>query len=147
MPYMARDFSAVEVKKLKEENPRELRVLFAHYLKDEAAVRAAAIPVEKIGGPVLMITGTDDRMWPAGDMAVAAMKRLAEKRQPHRNQHLCYEGCGHGIVLPLSRPSIGVSTHPVSKDEYDSGGSLEASSYAAWDSWPKVVKFLGDSLN
>jgi acetyl esterase/lipase len=146
VPYMARDFAAVEVKKLKEENPRELRVLFAHYLKEVAAVRAAAISVEKISGPVLMITGTDDRVWPAGDMAVDAMKRLAVKGHPYRNQHLSYEGCGHSIGLPLSRPNFGVFSHQVSKEEYDSGGSLEANSYAAWDSWPKIVKFLGDNL-
>lgn len=146
VPFLARDFSGKDVKKLKEENPRNVGSLFAHFLKDEAAVRAAAIPVEKIAGPVLMITGTDDRMWPAGGMAAEAMKRLKANKHPYDSQHLSYEGCGHVIGLPLSRPSVGVSTHPISKEEYDNGGSLEANSYAAWDSWPKVVKFLQDSL-
>ncbi len=149
VPNMARDihgFSDPEINKLKEKHPRELRVLFAHYLKDEAAVRTAAIPVEKIGGPVLMISGTDDRMWPTGAMCEAVLKRLKAKNHRFRSEHLSYEGCGHAIGLPLGRPNVGIFTHPVSKEEYDAGGSLEANSYAAWDSWPKVVKFLQDSL-
>ena len=32
------------------------------------ALAAAAIPVEKIGGPVLLVSGTDDQIWPAAPL-------------------------------------------------------------------------------
>src|SRR5207244_3617932 len=44
--------------------PVELRLVFLAGLED-AAAEAATIPVERIGGPVLLISAGDDRMWPS----------------------------------------------------------------------------------
>lgn len=147
VPFMSRLLSPEEEKKLKEKNPHDRRPLYAEWLKDEEAVRKATIPVEKTAGPILLITGTDDWMCPAAEMAGEVIKRLAAKEHPFRrqSQHLRYEGCGHSIRLPLGQPSFGV-VNPNTKDEISVGGNPKAASYAAWDSWPKVVKFLSDSL-
>jgi dienelactone hydrolase len=138
LPFMVRPLTLEQRKKLKEKNPAAERPVFEHYLKNEKAVGKAAIPVEKIAGPILMITGKDDQICPAAGMADKVMKRLKAKK--HRfysdSAHLGYEGCGHALSLPLGRPG----------DSPEYGGTPEANSYAAWDSWPKVVKFLGNSL-
>jgi fermentation-respiration switch protein FrsA (DUF1100 family) len=136
VPFISRALTEVEEKKLTEKDPFDRRPLYVEWLKDKDMVRDATIPVEKIAGPILMITGTEDRTWPAAEMADEVMKRLAEKKHPFPRRLLSYDGCGHFIGMPLRPP--GVAPHL--------GGSVEANSYAAWDSWPKVVKFLHDSL-
>jgi dienelactone hydrolase len=136
VPFVSRVLSPDQEKKLQEKDPFDRRPLFAEYLKDKPAVAAAVIPVEKIAGPILIITGKDDRLWPASQMADEVMKRLDAKRHRHRNEHLAYEACGHSISLPLGQPG----NLPAF------GGTAEANSYAAWDSWPKVVRFLEQNL-
>jgi hypothetical protein len=41
------------------------------HLRDTRAVERATIPVEKTRGPILLVSGTDDQMWPSS--ALAAM--------------------------------------------------------------------------
>ena len=43
--------------------PWVLRPGFEMALANLAAAKATAIVVEKINGPVLLLSGTDDRMW------------------------------------------------------------------------------------
>jgi pimeloyl-ACP methyl ester carboxylesterase len=136
LPFIVRPLTVEQRKKLKEKNPAAERPVFEHYLKDQEAVAKAAIPVEKIAGPILMITGKDDKLWPGTEMAAEVMKRLKAKNHRFHSEHLGYEGCGHSISLPLGQPGCTAEL----------GGTPEANSYAAWDSWPKVVKFLQDGL-
>ena len=42
-----------------------LRPAFESSLDDASAAAAAAIPVEKIAGPLMLISGTDDQVWPS----------------------------------------------------------------------------------
>jgi dienelactone hydrolase len=136
--YVSRTLSVEEEKRLTENDPFDRRPLFVEYLKDKKMVNDATIQVEKINGPILMITGTDDKLWPAVDMANSVMKRVEVRNHPYfkQSQHLTYEGCGHAIALPLRQAKV----------LPDQGGSVEGNSFAAWDSWPKVVRFLGDRL-
>jgi dienelactone hydrolase len=136
LPFMVRPLTLEQREKLKEKNPMAERPVFEHYLKDEEAAGKAVIPVEKIAGPILLITGEDDQLWPSTSMADAVKARIMAKNHRYHCEHLRYEGCGHAISLPLGQPG----------NTPELGGTPEANSYAAWDSWPKVVKFLGDSL-
>src|SRR5262249_29685551 len=47
----------------------EQRPLFEDGLKNKAAVEKARIPVEKVNGAVLLISGKDDRVWPSEAMS------------------------------------------------------------------------------
>jgi pimeloyl-ACP methyl ester carboxylesterase len=40
------------------------------------------IPVERIDGPVLLVSGTDDRLWPSSDATDAITTRLHQARHP-----------------------------------------------------------------
>ncbi len=42
---------------------------------DPDAAAAADIPVERIAGPILAVTGDDDRMWPAAALIERARRR------------------------------------------------------------------------
>jgi pimeloyl-ACP methyl ester carboxylesterase len=72
----------------------DLRSAWEEMLKDEEAVERAAIPVEKINGPILLLSATRDEFWPSTEMSEAIVRRLQEHRFPYRYEHVAIEG-GH----------------------------------------------------
>lgn len=44
--------------------------------RDQTAMEAAAIAVERINGPILLVSATEDEMWPSQEMAQLVMQRL-----------------------------------------------------------------------
>lgn len=76
----------------------------------------AAIPVERINGAVLFVTGTDDGIWPCSEMADSAIERLRQHRFQFPVEHARYEGAGHAILMPPYR--IGPVENPWPADSY-----------------------------
>ena len=68
-------------------------------LRDPGAVARAAIAVEKIRGPVLLISGADDQMWPSAAMGEDIRLRLKAAGHPFEVRHLRYDGPGWSIML------------------------------------------------
>jgi dienelactone hydrolase len=116
------------------------RVFYERALKDETAVAAAEIAVEKIDGPLLLISGTDDQMWPSTRLSEMAIERLKAHDHPFPYEHLRYEGAGHMITLPNAEPPASWSSR------YEVGGTQEANEFANTDSWTKVLGFLEKHL-
>lgn len=122
--------------------------LFLAALENEPAVEKAAIAVEKIGGPVLLISGDDDQLCPSTLMSEMIMQRLKEHEHPFVYKHLRYEGAGHAINLPdLPRqayPTKAASslTHIV----YDLGGDPDPNASAAKSAWAEVTAFLNEHV-
>ena len=75
-----------------------LRGAFETIMRDEAAMVRAAIPVEKINGPVYFVSAAADEMWPSRDMADAMMQRLQARGFRHHAEHLVVQG-GHSEPL------------------------------------------------
>jgi pimeloyl-ACP methyl ester carboxylesterase len=67
-------------------------------LEDAVAVERAAIPVEDINGPILLVSATRDEFWPSRAMADAMMQRLDARQFPFAHEHLAIEG-GHAEPL------------------------------------------------
>jgi BAAT / Acyl-CoA thioester hydrolase C terminal/Acyl-CoA thioester hydrolase/BAAT N-terminal region len=101
---------------------------------------SAAIPVEHIAGPVLLISGTDDQIWPSSIYVQRIMARLTTHRHAYRDVSLCYQGAGHMILWPY-RPTV-TSAAPFGAMTLELGGSLRSYAFADEDSWPKVLAFL-----
>ena len=112
------------------------RVFYERALENEAAIAAAEIAVEKIHGALLLISGTDDQMWPSTPLSDMAIERLMAHDHPFPYEHLRYEGAGHMITLPNSEPP------PSWASRYEVGGTREANEFANADSWTKVLGFL-----
>lgn len=114
---------------------------------DDDEIESAAIPVEDVGGPVLLVSGRDDRMWPASEMADAVIDRLDDHDYPHRYEHLTYDDAGHGIGVPY-RPTTDVTTSGQFMPglPFDLGGTPEATAAAEADSWPSVLETLDEGL-
>ena len=123
-----------------------LTPMFLKGLEDTAAVDRARVPVERINGPVLMVSGRDDQMWPSSVYGEMVMERLARHAHPYRDTHLVYEGCGHLVNFPYVPTTVLASVHPVTKHLFAYGGTPEGQARAREDSWPKVVAFFRDDL-
>lgn len=66
----------------------------------ESPAPQAAIRVEEIGGPILLISSKMDTMWPSELAAQKLMSRLNERHFPYLFQHLSYDYGGH-LFVPL----------------------------------------------
>jgi acetyl esterase/lipase len=111
-------------------------------LDDIERARAAEIPVERINGPVLLVSGQDDRMWPSWLFGERIMERLAEHQHPYPDEHLVYPDCGHTIGVPYSPTTVRASFHPVRQVVCSYGGTPKGIAHAREDSWPKILNFL-----
>ena len=127
-----------EANQLYETNSGAASTWFVIQHGDPATVSAASIPVEKINGPVLLISGNDDKLWPSTQMEDMVMKRLAEARHPFPDGHLAYSGAGHFIPVP----NVPTTTSLI----VDLGGDPEYTAAAAGASWSRIVRFLDQSL-
>jgi len=102
--------------------------------------RAAAIPVEKIRGQVLLICGGEDFLWPSCKYSDAIVRRMAMHHARGRVTELSYPTAGHavGSVLPYV-PSI--SADPNSLGTY-MGGTVAGNILGRIDAWHHILRLL-----
>jgi dienelactone hydrolase len=106
----------------------------------------SSIPVERIRGPVLLISGKQDPIWASAQMSEQIIKRLQEFQHPYADEHLSYDHAGHMISFPYMPTTLTRLMHPVAGSIVDLGGSAQGNAFANADSWPRVLQFLGDNL-
>src|SRR5215813_5576125 len=140
LPFARFDAQAVDW----NQKPVRLTPGFVASLSDSATVSAAEIPVERINGPVLLVSGTEDQVWPSSLLADIAVRRLHDRAHPFLVEHACYEGAGHGIGPP--HPYVPLRTthvvHPVIGYDFELGGTPQLNAKASADSWGRIVKFF-----
>ena len=76
----------------------DLRGAFDKMVTNTAAMKTAAIPVERINGPVYFVSASQDEFWPSREMSDAMMARLKQHGFQHPAEHLVVEG-GHSEPL------------------------------------------------
>lgn len=108
---------------------------------------AATIAVEATHGPILMISGDDDGVWPSRAMTDSAMHRLQDAHFSFRFEHLDYPHAGHRAGNPWIIPtwSNGVR-QPISGNQENFGGNPEGNAMSSLDATPRVLAFLQQSL-
>jgi dienelactone hydrolase len=106
-------------------------------LNDADAVDAATIAVEKCTGPVLLVSGGDDHVWPTAKMCEALTHRMASHGRADAIRHLHYPKAGH-MLFPYSRPA----DTQVPEMPMDLGGSPDDDAAAHLDAWPIVLECL-----
>jgi dienelactone hydrolase len=146
IPFLSRPGGRLQVPASPAGEPFALTPLFLQLLEDERAVAAALIPVERINGPVLLISGQDDAMWPSPVLAEYAMTRLAQHRHPHAYTHLSYPGAGHMIGAPGLPATFTASVHPLRRSLMAYGGRPKDNAAACWDSWRRILTFFRENL-
>ncbi len=95
--------------------------------KNKTAYQRAAIPVEKIRGPLLLLGGRDDLLWPSCLFMQEIEERLKSSNYAYPVISSCAENAGHGAVrLPLGPPTtVEISVHAVTKARLFLGGTPE----------------------
>ncbi|MDQ2681221.1 MAG: acyl-CoA thioesterase/BAAT N-terminal domain-containing protein [Candidatus Eremiobacteraeota bacterium] len=125
--------------------PISLEPMYSESLQNTAAANKAAIAVEQINGPVLLVSGDSDAMWPSSPMSDAVMARLAVHHHPFADQHLHYKNAGHTAFFPYG-PAYGMTQDKQPWGGFNFGGSDSGDARAAEDAWPKIVRFLDTAL-
>jgi dienelactone hydrolase len=121
--------------------------LFRAALRNRAAVERAAIPVEKIGGPVFLVSGGDDHLWPAGEMAEALVTRAKRHKFPHAIEHLHFPRAGHMLRYPhLPTTSRFSRNKHLRGARFSFGGDAAADAEAQWKGWQRSIEFLHANL-
>lgn len=104
-----------------------------------------AIPVEKIRGPILLISGKADNLWPSETFARRIEARLKARRFRYPVTHLSYDGAGHAVFAgdPASPPLVRRATAPA---DIVLGGDGPSDARAWADDWPKTLAFFDHAL-
>lgn len=103
---------------------------------------AARIPVERIAGPVLLLSGTDDGFWPSTAYCAAILNTLSSAGHRWRVEHISNTGAGHAIGFPGVPTTQIARVHPVAGVPIDGGGTPLANARANSTSWARVLRFL-----
>lgn len=115
-------------------DPRAFRSLYATSLVERPDLAtAAAIPVERIDGDVVLVAGGDDQVWPSVEFA----RLLAARRAGHglETTVVVHDEAGHRTVLPGESPVVaGLAMAR--------GGTPEADAELGRRAWPAVVAAL-----
>jgi len=106
-------------------------------LENRDIVDHAAIQVERAAGPLLLVSGGDDKVWSARRMSEMVADRMRQHGRVDDVRHLHYPKAGH-MLFPYVRPSdVTVPPFPV-----DLGGSADADARAHAEAWATVVDHL-----
>ena len=137
--------SAIPVALMKR--PVMFRNLFRAGLRNSKAVAAAAILVERIRGPIMLVSGGDDHLWPAAQMSAAIVARLKQHNFAHGVEHLHYPSAGHMLRYPyLPTTARHSRNRHLRNARFSFGGTASADAEAQSDSWRRAVAFLKTSL-
>jgi len=131
--------------------PVELALAYRAGLADAEAVAAASIPVERINGPVLLLSSGHDKTWPCQALTEVAADRLRQAGRPFEN--VIYEGAGHAIAPPPYGPATELTTPGPERRSTTGpelrmahGGTPEANAAAREDAWLRTRQFLAEHL-
>jgi dienelactone hydrolase len=104
-------------------------------------MKKAAIPVENIRCPLLIISGDDDAMWPSAVFGKRIMERLDAHGSIIKKRHSNYPHAGHYLFTFPYAPSIDLPV-PMASGWSLLGGTPQGNAYAIEQSWKEMLEFL-----
>lgn len=118
------------------------RMLYEASRKQADLVRAAFFPLERIRGPVLCLSGDDDRVWNSRVHCELAMKHLKQKGHAYPDRAESYPDAGHLFYVARKGPATAINELQFSSFRMAFGGTPEADTRAAQTAWPAIERFL-----
>ena len=103
---------------------------------------AARIPIEDFKGPVMLISGTDDQLWPSAVFADRIMASL--HADPARHAHLNYPRAGH-LVFGIPSVPAAIEQKNAMGALLDLGGTPAGDAAAHVSDWPAAIRFIESS--
>jgi len=108
-------------------------------------IAPAVIPVERIHGPVLLVSADDDQLGFSSPLSRIGFDRLRRARRPFRDVWLHYPDAGHLIDVPYL-PTANLAQLDTPYGVLHFGGTPAGYAHADADSWPRIVGFLAAAL-
>jgi dienelactone hydrolase len=112
-------------------------------LADSQGVAAAEIPIERATGPVLLLSGEDDAMWPSTRLSRIAEERAVRLGAADRVTHVAYPDAGHFCTTPPGFAVPAEVSHPVIDVRVAIGGSRAGNQAARLDAWRRIREHVG----
>jgi len=111
-------------------------------LGDPQAMARARIPVERIAGPVLLLSGGDDGAWPSDLYSLIVQSSLLAAGHPHEVVWQNWPKAGHSILFPYT-PATRIShRHPMNGTSSTMGGTPAANAEANAGAWASAYAFV-----
>ncbi|HLR68836.1 MAG TPA: acyl-CoA thioesterase/bile acid-CoA:amino acid N-acyltransferase family protein [Virgibacillus sp.] len=123
--------------------PISWRKTYQYWAKGE---KQAEIAVEDIHGPILLISGGDDQLWPADLMSERMITRLTEHNHPYYYEHFNFPKAGHAFVTPGFSTTQSVVS-PFGNGKLLFGGTPKDNSHAQFEAWQRTVDFFSEYLS
>ena len=150
LPYLQENNVSMEpLPPVEPGRPVAFAPVYLSHLRDTRAVERATIPVEKTRGPILLVSGSDDQMWPSSALADIALRRLEAHQHPYPFRHLKYEGAGHLILVPggpRTTRTLRLQVEGMSDWLLSMGGTAKTDAAAGVDAWRSLLDFLEASV-
>lgn len=145
IPYIAMD-------KIKGTSTATIETLpyWKNGLSDSIAVNNASIKVENINGPILLLSGADDEVWPSSLMSDMIETRIKMNHFHFDFENIKYENAGHLISSNPNNPSTmrqGKMDIEGKSYDFNFGGTEIGDMAAQKDAAERVFKFLSKLEN
>jgi len=114
-------------------------------LNNKELLKNAIIKVEKINGPILLLSGKDDQVWPSSRMADMLEKRLEENNFKFQFENIQYDNAGHLISgNPESNSEQRTGNMTIQKNQFafEYGGTNEGDYKAKQDAKVRVLQLI-----
>lgn len=124
--------------KVDHHHPHLMHLLssYAVGLEDAAGVQRAALAVERIAAPLLLLAGDDDQVWPSAAMGQALLERRRGAGLTYQDQLEVYASLGHLLRLGIM-PTTVLDTGGIAF-----GGTPQGTAVAQADATSRVLTFL-----
>lgn len=116
------------------ESPRSIGDFYRAGLQQAESLEPATIRVENINGPVLLLSGESDTLWPSADLSRGVVERLRAHGFAHAVEHVAYPDAGHLISSIRDDDSTG------------RGGTVEGNRRAQVDGQRRLLEFFERAL-
>ncbi|MFJ7935580.1 acyl-CoA thioesterase/bile acid-CoA:amino acid N-acyltransferase family protein [Sporosarcina sp. NPDC096371] len=122
--------------------PMSWRKTYQYWAEGE---KQAEIAVEDIHGPILLISGGDDQLWPSDLLSEKVINRLKKHNHPYYYEHINFPRAGHSFGVP-GFPTTQSVMSPFVNGKLLLGGTPKENSQAQFDAWQRVKDFFNKYL-
>jgi dienelactone hydrolase len=144
-PWVMCDFSPL-YNEIRGRKPFACASVYAEAMKKTEECEKAMIPVERINGPVLMVSGKADHVWPAYELCLLAEERLKAHNFSHPYKHVWSEDLGHGVFsagyLPTNNAYIPSPVLTLIR-----GGKPKENAYGQERTRKELIEFFRNTAN
>ncbi len=134
LPYVSTGWSW-ELMRMFLKQPVRLRPLFQQAL-ERGVPEDAVIPVEGLKSPLLLISSTDDQMWPSTEMAEHIVARMKAHGKGDQVTHVVLKDAGHVVLFGYLPPMRLVPAFLLG------GVTREANVYGGLKAWEAILNFV-----